>query len=41
MCVFLNDDIAAYKLYVENESFQRFVHGMVYELTNPRNHPNA
>jgi len=30
MRVFLNDDIAAYKLYVENGSFQRFVHDMVY-----------
>ena len=34
MRVFLKDDIKAYKLYVENESFRRFVHDMVYELTN-------
>lgn len=29
MSVFLNDEIAAYKLYVENEPLQRFVHDMV------------
>lgn len=33
MRVFLKDDIAAYQLYRDNESFRRFVHDMVYELT--------
>jgi type I restriction enzyme R subunit len=33
MRVFLKDDIKAYKLYVENEDFNRFVHDMVLELT--------
>ncbi len=34
MRVFLKDDIATYKLFVENESFQRFIGDMVFELTN-------
>ena len=33
MRVFLKDDIKAYKLYVENEDFNRFVHDLVLELT--------
>ncbi|QJR36520.1 type I restriction endonuclease subunit R [Gemmatimonas groenlandica] len=31
----LKDDTLVYKLYVENESFKRFVGDMVYEMTSP------
>jgi type I restriction enzyme R subunit len=31
----LKDDTQVYKQFVENESFRRAVHDMVYELTNP------
>jgi hypothetical protein len=34
MRVFLKDDIATYKLFVENESVQRFIIDMVFEFTN-------
>jgi type I restriction enzyme, R subunit len=41
MRVFLKDDIATYKFFVENDSFRRFVSDMVYELTNAGNGPAA
>jgi type I restriction enzyme R subunit len=34
MRVFLKDDMATYKLFVESDSFRRFVSDMVFELTN-------